>query len=89
MSSAVEKPEEPAQAAPPEEALEPREAALAEIKAAMQVANEVANEARQRANALLRRYVDVEDGAHSARRRKGRGIVLTDGTHIFGIETVN
>jgi hypothetical protein len=70
------------------DALEPKEAALSEIKAAMDRANREAHEKRREANGLLRRLVEVESGGAGVRRRQGRvqGFVLSEGTRIYGIE---
>lgn len=87
MSSAVEEREEVV-AAQSDNELEPREAALAEIRSALEAANEEATQARQRATALFRRYVEVEADVKAIRRRRARGFLLSDGTRVFGIEVV-
>lgn len=81
MITVTEKSEEAVVGAAASDWLEPKEEALAEIRAE-------ADSASRKAEGLRRRLAEVESGGASVRRRRGRvkGFVVGDGTRIFGIE---
>lgn len=81
MSTVLERREGVAAEERPVDALEPKDEALAEIRAEVERVG-------RKAESLRRRLAEVEAGGAAVRRRRvrARGFVVADGTRIFGLD---